>query len=66
MNNRGGKREGAGRKALSPDLKRVQLSVYIRPETKEKLSVLTETHRIKIGEEVDKLVTDLFNRLVSD
>ena len=34
MSSRGGRREGAGRKPLPEDQRRVQLCVYVRPETR--------------------------------
>lgn len=55
---RGGKREGAGRKALPPTDKKQQVTVTVSPGTKERVAQLRE-HGVCLGREVDMLVDRL-------
>lgn len=55
--NRGGKREGSGRKAIHPAEKRVQMSISVAPETKEKLSALRK-NGVVIGKLIDRWTED--------
>lgn len=65
MNTHGGKREGAGRKSLTPGIKRVQFCVSVKPETRDKAAELRAAG-IKLGQHIDQLVDDLYNKLISD
>lgn len=62
MENRGGKRPGAGRKEIDPNKKRVQFCVSVRPETKELAARLRE-NGIKLGQHIDQLVMDLYEEM---
>lgn len=64
MNTHGGKREGAGRKSLTPGEKRVQFSVSVRPETRDKAADLRAAG-IKLGLYIDQLVDDLHKEMMS-
>lgn len=64
MNTHGGKREGAGRKNLTPGIKRVQFCVSVKPETRDKAAELRSAG-IKLGQYIDQLVEDLHKELMS-
>jgi len=55
---RGGKRKGAGRKALPESVKRVPLSVLVLPATKHWLDQLAEAADMSLGQIIDDLVAD--------
>lgn len=57
----GGKREGAGRPAIAPKDKKVQVCVTIHPYTMVKMSTLRK-YGIKIGKIVDEAVNDVTRR----
>lgn len=57
--NRGGRREGAGRKRTRPDLKRVQMVVTISPQTRDKIKAISKDKGIRVGYLLDELVKDL-------
>lgn len=52
---RGGKRADSGRKKLSEERKRVQVSLSVSPETKRRITELRE-RKVKVGEVIDELV----------
>ena len=54
----GGRREGAGRKAVSPDNKRATVTVRVLPSTKKKMSVL-KAEGVKIGPLIDELISNI-------
>lgn len=54
-NNRGGKREGAGRKALPPEERKVQRTVIFAPETLAWLEARSSANE-SIGHVIDRLV----------
>ena len=56
----GGKREGSGRKAIHPSEKRVQMSVSVSPETKERLASLRQEGNV-IGKLIDQWTEDFCN-----
>ena len=51
----GGKRDNAGRKAIPQEEKRVQTTISVNPETKERIALLREKGVI-IGRQMDILV----------
>lgn len=54
----GGKREGSGRKAAAPDIKRVQMVITISPETKIKLNREASRRALTVGRMLDSLFQD--------
>lgn len=59
----GGRREGAGRKALAPQDKKVQTTITIARETKDILDNLRKKN-IKIGPHIDSLALELKERFL--
>lgn len=49
----GGRREGSGRKAVAPEIKRVQLAVTVDPPTKEILQRAAKQRGINVGRLLD-------------
>lgn len=58
--NRGGRREGSGRRPA--ETTRVNLTVRVSPETKFKIAALRRAG-FRIGEQVDAMVEGLYNML---
>ena len=54
--NRGGARPGAGRKAINPDEKRVQMVVTVDRDTRDKLQAISKARRMKPGRIIDEMV----------
>lgn len=52
---RGGARAGAGRKTMTEQSKRVQVSISVSPETKAKIDQLRKRN-VKVGQLVDDLL----------
>lgn len=52
----GGAREGAGRKAVAPDEKRVTLGARVSPDTKRWIEAQALEQGVSIGRIVDELV----------
>ena len=53
----GGKRAGAGRKEVSQEKKRVQISISVAPVTKQRITDLRQ-QGIRVGEVVDELIRE--------
>lgn len=62
----GGMRPGCGRKSVNPDIKRVQTTISISQETKEKIRVLAKNNNIRIGRIIDKVVEELYNEYYNE
>ena len=60
--NRGGYREGAGRKAKDPEEKRVQMVITISRHTRDILHEASKGCGVKPGRIIDNLVKDLENQ----
>ena len=54
--NRGGARQGAGRKAINPDEKRVQMIITVDRDTRDKLLAISKARRMKPGRIIDEMV----------
>ena len=54
--NRGGARPGAGRKAKDPEEKRVQITVTVDQDTRDKLNAISKARRMKPGRIIDEMV----------
>ena len=54
--NRGGARPGAGRKAVDPEEKRVQITISVNRETIERLNSISKARRMKPGRIIDEMV----------
>ena len=52
----GGARSGAGRKAVDPEDKRVQIVITIDRDTREKLKAISRARKIRIGRLIDEMV----------
>ena len=52
----GGARSGAGRKAVDPEDKRVQMVITIDRDTREKLKAISKARKIRIGRLIDEMV----------
>lgn len=52
----GGARSGAGRKAVDPEDKRVQIVITIDRDTREKLKAISKARKIRIGRLIDEMV----------
>lgn len=65
MNNRGGKRVGAGRKPMTEDKKKVQVTIYLKPETRELLKSLSKENE-PLGDLIERLVNEYQHKLDSD
>lgn len=61
--NRGGRREGSGRRPT--ESARVNLTVRVSPETKFKIAALRRAG-FRLGEQVDAMVEGLYNTICSD
>lgn len=61
--NRGGRREGSGRRPA--ETTRVNLTVRVSPETKFKIVALRRAG-FRIGEQVDAMVEGLYNMITED
>lgn len=61
--NRGGRREGSGRRPSEET--RVNLTVRVSPETKFKIAALRRAG-FRIGEQVDAMVEGLFDMITED
>ena len=53
---RGGAREGAGRKAIHPEQRRVTLGARVTPQTKEWLADTAAEQGVSIGRIIEELV----------
>lgn len=60
--NRGGHRQGAGRKAADPQDKRVQMVITIDRHTRDILHEASKGCGVKPGRIIDNLVKDLENQ----
>lgn len=58
---RGGKRVGCGRKSIRPSEKRVQTTISVAPETRDKIRFLAKKKNIRIGRIIDQVVDDIYN-----
>ena len=56
--NRGGARPGAGRKAYDPDKKRIQITISVHRDTRDKLNAIAKAKGISPGRVVDEIVKD--------
>ena len=56
--NRGGARPGAGRKAVDPEEKRVQITISVHRDTRDKLNAISRAKGISPGRVVDEMVKD--------
>ena len=52
----GGARQGAGRKAINPDMLRVQLGARVLPGVKNWLSEEAERQRVPVGRIIENIV----------
>lgn len=52
----GGARSGAGRKAVDPEDKRVQMVITIDRDTRNKLKAISRVRKIRIGRLIDEMV----------
>ena len=52
----GGARSGAGRKAVDPEDKRVQMVITIDQDTRDKLKAISKARKIRIGRLIDEIV----------
>lgn len=52
----GGARPGAGRKPADPEEKRVQITISVNRETKDKLNAISKARRMKPGRIIDEMV----------
>ena len=57
--NRGGSRPGSGRKPAVQDLKRIQISISVSPETKRMIDKMRKK-KVKVGQVVDELIRQYF------
>ena len=58
----GGARPGSGRKPVHPGIKRVQTTISVSQETRERIRILAKNKNIRIGRVIDKVVEDLYNK----
>lgn len=65
MNTHGGKRAGAGRKPMTEEKKKVQVSIYLKPETREMLKSLSRDNE-PLGDLIERLVNEYQHRLDSN
>ena len=54
--NRGGARPGAGRKSKDPEEKRVQITISVHRDTRDKLNAISKARRMKPGRIIDEMV----------
>lgn len=52
----GGARSGAGRKAVDPEDKRVQIVITIDRDTRDKLKAISRARKIRTGRLIDEMV----------
>lgn len=65
MNTHGGKRPGAGRKPMKEEKKKVQVTIYLKPETREMLKSLSRDNE-PLGDLIERLVNEYQHRLDSN
>lgn len=65
MENRGGRRPGAGRKAVPEQQRRKHISLYVKPQTVERMSDLRKIG-VSVSREVDRLVEELHTSIVGE
>ena len=58
----GGARPGSGRKSVHPGIKRVQTTISVSQETRERIRYPARENNIRIGRVIDKVVEDLYNK----
>lgn len=58
----GGARPGSGRKSVHPGIKRVQTTISVSQETRDRIRYLARENNIRIGRVIDKVVEDLYNK----
>lgn len=58
----GGARPGSGRKSIHTGIKRVQTTISVSQETRERIRYLARENNIRIGRVIDKVVEDLYNK----
>ena len=56
--NRGGAGPGAGRKAYDPEQKRIQITISVHRDTRDKLNAISRARGISPGRVVDEMVKD--------
>ena len=56
--NRGGARPGAGRKAVDPEEKRVQITISVHRYTRDKINAISRAKGISPGRVVDEMVKE--------
>ena len=56
--NRGGARPGAGRKSKEPEEKRMQITISVHRDTRDKLNAISRAKGISPGRVVDEMVKD--------
>lgn len=56
---RGGAREGAGRKSIAPEHRRVLLTVSVSPRTAEIITDAARTLDIRKGEVMDRIISHI-------
>ena len=56
---RGGAREGAGRKSIAPEHRRVLLTVSVSPRTAEIITDAARTLGIRKGEAMDRIISHI-------
>ena len=61
IESRGGKRVGCGRKYINPSTKRVQTTISVAPETRDKMRFLAKEKNIRIGRIIDQVVNEIYN-----
>lgn len=61
VENRGGKRVRCGRKSIRPSEKRVQTTISVAPETRDKIRFLAKKKNIRIGRIIDQVVDEIYN-----
>ena len=59
---RGGKREGAGRKALRPEEKRQKVIIYVSPETASRIDLM-RSNGANVGRYLDNWIATIFKDL---
>lgn len=62
----GGARPGSGRKSVHPGIKRVQTTISVSQETRERIRHLARENNIRIGRVIDKVVEDLYNKYCNE
>ena len=58
---RGGSRPGRGRKSINTKVKRVQTTISVAPETRDKIRFLAKKKNIRIGRIIDQVVDEIYN-----